>query len=181
MKGDIYVDFAIATSLFIFAFAAIFYYFDSEISHKTQNEMLQESGLKIENLFNSMPREEVFKRIIFVSGTSTNEFVNLSDYEIDLILNEDNEVVCFDPDLNGFIANISNSKFYLYSTKARINKETCEIRTFNNSLSEKVSTPIYEEFFVELPDAVKGEFCDMKTILVFSGEGLKEEYVKICV
>jgi len=57
MKGDIYVDFAIATSLFIFAFAAIFYYFDSEISHKTQNEMLQESGLKIENLFNSMPRE----------------------------------------------------------------------------------------------------------------------------
>ncbi|MCK4730204.1 MAG: hypothetical protein KAT28_02695 [Candidatus Aenigmarchaeota archaeon] len=181
MKGDIYIDFAIATSLFVFAFAAVFYYFDSEISYKTQNEMLQESELKTEYLFNSMHREKILKRIILVSGTSTNEFVNLSDYDIDLILDEDNEVICFDSDLKGFIANVSNSKFYLYSTKARIGRETCEITTFNDFLSEEISTPVYGKFFVELPDTAGGDFCNMKTILILSGNGLKDEIIKICV
>ncbi|RLJ01070.1 MAG: hypothetical protein DRP06_00280 [Candidatus Aenigmatarchaeota archaeon] len=181
MKGDIYIDFAIATSLFVFAFASVFYYFDSEISYKTQNELLQVSELKTEYLFNSMQREEVLKKIIVVSGNSTNEFVNLSDYDIDLILDEDNEVVCFDSDLEGFIANVSNSKFYLYSTQARINKETCEITAFNDFLSEDISTPIYEEFFVELPDTAGGDFCNMKTILVLSGDGFEEVIIKICV
>lgn len=181
MKGDIYIDFAIATSLFVFAFAAVFYYFDSEVSHKIQNEGLQESELKTEYLFNSMQREEVLKRIILISGTSTNEFVNLSDYDIDLILDENNEIVCFDSDLKGFVANISDSKFYLYSTKASVGKETCKITTFNDLLSEKVSTPIYKEFFVELPDTAGGDFCNMKTILVLSGDGLKKEPVKMCV
>ncbi len=181
MKGDIYIDFAIATSLFVFAFASVFYYFDSEISYKIQNELLQDSELKTEYLFNSMQREEVLKRVILVSGTSTNEFVNLSDYDIDLILDEDNELICFDSDLEGFIANVSNSKFYLYSTEARINKETCEITTFNDFFSEKISTPIYEEFFVELPDTAGGDFCNMKTILVLSGNGLKEESLRICI
>ena len=181
MKGDIYIDFAIATSLFVFAFASVFYYFDSEISYKIQNELLQDSELKTEYLFNSMQREDILKRIILVSGTSTNEFVNLSDYDIDLILDEDNEIICFDSDLDGFIANVSNSKFYLYSTKARISKETCEITIFNDFLSEKISTPIYEEFFVELPNPAGGDFCNMKTILVLSGNGLKEESIRICI
>ncbi len=181
MKGDIYIDFAIATSLFVFAFASVFYYFDSEISYKTQNEMLQESELKTEYLFNSIQKEKVLKRIILVSGISTNEFVNLSDYDIDLILDEDNEVICFDSDLDGFIANVSNSRFYLYSTKTRISRETCEITTFNDALSEEISTPIYEEFFIELPDTAAGDFCNMKTILVLLGNGLEEEVIRICV
>lgn len=182
MKGDLYIDFAVAMALFVFAFVSIFYYLDSQADLKIQSEEMQSSELKIQNIFSSLPREPVEKRIILVNGSATNEFINLSGYDIDLILDEDNNVVCFDPDLKGFVANVSDSKFYLYSTKTRIDREICEIQNFNDKIDEKISTPVYEEFFTSIPEVNKtGKFCNIKPILIFSGEGLKEEKIKICV
>jgi len=182
MKGDLYIDFAVAIFLFIFAFVSIFYYIESEVNLKIQNEKSQINELKIQKIFNSLPKEHVQKRIILVTGSGTNEFINLSNYDIDLILDEDNNVICFDKNLKGFVANVSNSKFYLYSTKANITKKTCEIQNFSNRIKEKISSPIYEEFFINLPKINKtGNYCDIKPILIFSGNGLKKEKIKICV
>ena len=182
MKGDLYIDFAVAIFLFVFAFVSIFYYIDSEVNLKIQNEKSQIDELKIQKIFNSFPRELVEKRIILVPGSGTNEFINLSNYDIDLILDENNNVICFDKNLKGFVANVSNSKFYLYSTKADITKKTCEIQNFSNKIKEKISSPIYEEFFINLPKTNKtGNYCDIKPILIFSGNGLKKEKIKICV
>ena len=182
MRGDLYIDFAVAMALFVFAFVSIFYYLDSQADLKIQSEELQVYHLKIQDIFDSLPREQVLKRIILAEGSSTNEFVNLSDYDIDLILDENNDAVCFDPDLEGFVANVSDTKFYLYSTKTRLNREICEIQNFNDELDEKISTPIYEDFFMELPDVNKtGNFCNTKPILIFSGKGVKKENLKICV
>jgi len=182
MKGDLYIDFAVAIFLFVFAFVSIFYYIDSEVNLKIQNEKSQIDELKIQKIFNSFPRELVEKRIILVPGSGTNEFINLSNYDIDLILDENNNVICFDKNLKGFVANVSNSKFYLYSTNADITKKTCEIQNFSDRMEEKISSPIYEEFFINLPKTNKtGNYCDIKPILIFSGNGLKKEKIKICV
>ncbi len=182
MRGDLYIDFAVAIALFMFAFVSIFYYLDSQADLKIQSEEMQRSELKIQNIFDSLPREQVLKRIILAQGSSTNEFINLSDYDIDLILDEDSDIICFDQNLKGFVANVSDSKFYLYSIGTNINKETCEIHNFSDGIDEKISTPIYEEFFVDLPKINQtGKFCNIKPILIFSGEGLREEKIKICV
>lgn len=182
MRGDLYIDFAVAMALFMFAFISIFYYFDSQADLKVQAEEMQTSEIEIRNIFDSLPREKVQKRIILINGSVTNEFVNLSGYDIDLILNEDGDVICFDPDLEGFVANVSDTKFYLYSIKIKVNKETCEIHNFSDRINEKISTPIYEEFFTDLPKVNQtGKYCDINPILIFSGEGLKEEKIKICV
>jgi len=182
MKGDLYIDFAVAIFLFVFAFVLIFYYFTSQTDLKIQTEKMQTAKLKIQNLFDSLPKELVEKRIILVPGSGTNEFINLSNYDIDLILDENNNVICFDKNLKGFVANVSNSKFYLYSTKADITKKTCEIQNFSDRMEEKISSPIYEEFFINLPKTNKtGNYCDIKPILIFSGNGLKKEKIKICI
>jgi len=64
MKGDLYIDFAVAIFLFVFAFVSIFYYFTSQTDLKIQTEKMQTAKLKIQNLFDSLPRELVEKRII---------------------------------------------------------------------------------------------------------------------
>jgi len=86
MKGDLYIDFAVAIFLFVFAFVSIFYYIDSEVNLKIQNEKSQIDELKIQKIFNSFPKELVEKRIILVPGSGTNEFINLSNYDIDCLL-----------------------------------------------------------------------------------------------
>ena len=182
MKGDIYTDFIVATILFVFAFLSLFYYLNSEFALKTQYENEQISNLKIQNIFDSLPRETIEKRIIIARGSSTNEFIDLSGYDVDLVLDENGNNICFDPKLEGFAVNISDNKFYLYSTKADTKKETCNLYGANNNLNEKISSPIYEEFFVEMPKVNStGTFCMVKPILIFSGSGIKKESMKICV
>ena len=180
MKGDFYIDFAIATILFILVFSFLFYYYNSEFNLKIQQEKEKSAYLEIQNIFNSLPKKVVEKRIIILSGNSTNEFVNLSGYDIDLILDEANNRICFDPNLNGFITNVSTlKKFYLYSTEQDIDKHTCNILNFNNSLTEKISTPIYEQFIAET-GTYRGNYCEQKTILTFSDLGPKQRNLKIC-
>jgi len=181
MKGDLYIDFAIAMVLFVIAFSGIFYYYNSELNSRIQNEKKENAYLKIQNIFNSLKKEIVEKRIILVGGNSINEFINLSGYDIDLILDTSGKKICFDQNLEGFITNISGeSRFYLYSTKKDINKYICTITNFNNTLDKKISTPIYEEFFID-PGNYTGEFCEQRTLLIFSENGPIEKKIKICV
>jgi len=181
MKGDIYIDFAVATFLFFLVFSAVFYYLNSEINSEITNKKIENAKLKIQNIINSMQKETVEKRIVIVEGISQNEFINLSGYDIDLILDENNNRICFDQNLNGFIANISGRReFYLYSLNRNIDRHTCNISSFNNSLNEKISTPIYEIYFLEVPSH-PGEICEERTFLIFSEYGPKEKNSKICI
>jgi hypothetical protein len=180
MKGDIYMDFAIATFLFILAFSLVFYYYNYELNSKIENEKIENANLKIQNIIGSLPMEEIEKRIIVVEGNSNNEFVNLSGYDIDLILDENNNRICFDQDLKGFIVNISGRKeFYLYSLDKNINKYTCNIVNFNNTLAEEISSPIYESYLLEIPN-YSGKICEQRIILVFSEYGPEEKNLRIC-
>ena len=182
MKGDIYTDFIVATILFVFAFLSLFYYLNSEFSLKTQYEKEKSANLEIQNIFDSLPRETVEKRIILANGHSTNEFIDISGYDVDLIIDENGNSICFDLNKKGFAADVSNSRFYLYSTNAATEKNICDIHGFNNDINEKISSPIYEEFLVDMPKVNSaGAFCAVKHILIFSGFGIKEEEIKICV
>lgn len=181
MKGDLYLDFAVAAALFVLAFSSIFYYYNSEFDLKIQQEKKENSALKIQNIVDSLNREEVEKRIITLSGNSSNEFVNLSGYDIDLILDENGNRKCFDNNLKGFITDVTTEKkFYLYSTEKSIPKYTCNIPNFNNSLTEQISTPIYEQFIAEI-GTYQGNYCEQKTLLTFTGYGPEERTAKICV
>ncbi len=180
MKGDFYIDFAVAAVLFVLAFSSIFFYYNSEFDLKIQDETKETASLKIQNIIDSLERETVEKRIIIINGSSNNEFVNLSGYDIDLILYENENRKCFDPHLEGFITNVTTEKkFYLYSTEKFINKHTCQITNFTNSLSEQISTPIYEEY-VERAGTYEGSYCEQKTFLKFTEYGPEELKTKIC-
>jgi len=180
MKGDLYVDFAIATFLFLLAFSLVFYYLNSEMNSEIENEKMENARLKIRNLIDALQKETVEKRIIIVEGISQNEFINLSGYDIDVILDENNNRICFDQELKGFVANISGKReFYLYSLNRDIERYTCEITNFNNTLEEKISSPIYESYILETPN-YQGEICEEITLLVFSKYGPEEKSFRIC-
>jgi hypothetical protein len=161
MKGDFYVDFAIATVLFIMAFSCFFYYYNSELDLRIQEEYKENANLEITHITDSLPKENVEKRIIIVEGYSNNEFVNLSGYDIDLILNEDSERVCFDTNLQGFLANISGKDmFYLYSLARDLNEYNCNVAgMINNTAIEKISSPVYENYVINIGN-YSGDYCE---------------------
>lgn len=182
MKGDIYLDFAVAIVLFTFAFVSTFYYFDSQINLKLECENLKISNLKIESLLNNLERYPIEERIILVSGFARNEFVNLSEYDIDLILDESGDNVCFDSKLEGFLTNESYGKYYLYSVPFTIDRDNCDINSFSDSLVEEISSPIYKTAYLNYEkELINGTFCTYESLPTFSESGFLFEKIKICI
>ncbi|MGC9310650.1 MAG: hypothetical protein ACP5E4_02905 [Candidatus Aenigmatarchaeota archaeon] len=183
LRGNINVDFAVAVAMFLFALVSVFAYIGSQYDSRIWLEeelaasLLQGGGA-------GLPQKVPFEmRIIRVEGYSSGEFVSLSGYDIDLILDEKGEFLCFDGEKEGFVANISGSRtFYLYSTKEAFEKERCIIGEINDRLGEKISSPVYLELFTELPvtETAVGE-CEQIPVVYLPRHGFKSGFVKSCI
>jgi hypothetical protein len=187
MRGNLEVDFAVGTALFIFAFVAAFSYINYEYNSRLSHESDEASRLKIAHLMESLPKQSVEKRIIVAEGYSENEFVNLSEYRIDLVLDEKGGSICFDKGLGGFIADVSGTRtFSLYSVDfagMEIERNLCRINlsAANNNIHEKVSSPVYLELFAQAPSInSSGSHCDKIPVSYFSGKGIEEKLIDVC-
>jgi len=185
MKGDLDIDFAIGTTLFIFAFVAAFSYLNYEYSAHLSHETRESSRLKIAQIIEDIPKEQIEKRIVIAEGYSENGFVNLSDYRIDLILDEDGLPICFDKDLRGLAANISGTRtFSIYSAKSPTSRFLCQVVLNSTSdwIKVTVSSPIYIEAFTNAPLVNStGSYCEKVPLIYFSGSGFEEKYLNVCV
>jgi hypothetical protein len=187
MRGDISLDFAVGSALFIFAFAAAFSYINYEYSSSMGHESDELSKLKIGQVVENLPWQAVEKRIVYLEGNSQNEFVDLSGYKIDLILDERGEPACFDKDLEGFTADVSGTRiFYLYSFSngSKVDPDLCrpKIIALSDNIKEKISSPIYLNALTNMPEInSSGKYCEKIPVTYFSGKEIEEKYLDICV
>lgn len=184
LKGDFYVDFAVAVFLFMIAFTSVFSYISSEYSYRQDYERNEAQKMEIDQVIRNLSGAEVEKRLVIASGFSQNEFVNLSGLDTDLVLDEAGEPVCFNKGLEGFVANISGeSVFSVFSTKERLSGRAnyCALGSFANRLDELVSSPIYLQVLFEQPAETQGEYCEIRQLSRLSDSGFEKAPVKICV
>lgn len=182
MKGDLYIDFSIAAAMFILVFVSIFYFFDSQSDIKIQNEEMKIAEMKINGIFDSLPMEKFMKRVVYLESGLENEFVGLSGYQADIVLDEDGDSICIDTQKDGFLANTSENRiFYIYSTESVVNRNICQIGSYSNKVDEEISSPVYEYFFTRYPEINStGDLCENRKMIILSGEGLEEKDIRIC-
>ncbi|OYT43441.1 MAG: hypothetical protein B6U88_01050 [Candidatus Aenigmarchaeota archaeon ex4484_56] len=173
MKGDFYFDFSIAVFLFVLTISSLFIIVNSEVKMKKEYELSELAKIKIK-----IPSGSFEKRIIILNGEPHNEFVNLSGYDIDLIVDDEGYSVCFDDNLKGFIAN--KKIYYLYSTPNQINRKLCTIDLYNNSLSEFISGPVYLNItYGKQKDIWDGAHCEIIPY-VYIYDGIQIDRVTVC-
>lgn len=186
MRGDLSIDFAVGTALFIFAFVAAYAYINYEYGARMSHEADESSRIRIAAVAENLPRETIEKRIVIAEGKSENEFINLSGYEAKLVLDNNGEPVCFDHNLGGFVANVSGrAEFYIYSASADsdIPVRSCSVnpKAANDWIQEKVSSPVYLSVFTKAPQTnSSGSYCEKLLLNYLSDLGFEEEYLNVC-
>lgn len=183
LGGNINVDFAVGLFLFLLAFTSVFAYLNSVSATKVSSEGLETSHLEAKLAFENLPWVDFEKSLVYVSGHSSLEFVNLSGYDVDLVVDSEGDALCYDSELGGFVANITGTEvFWVYSTGEFFHKNPCELGEYSDRLDERITSPIYERLLIGKPDNESaGDYCEKFPINYLTDDALIYGCVLLCV